>query len=145
MLTGKQKKRTWENILPNPFLLDSFYCRYATQKKLHVALPKGIFCENLSICLFKHQYYNPLHYNVFANHIIYNKEAFNMLMPHNTTYLTSLRETLSHARSSVHHFNVSHQHTCGVVVLSYLAQSWDHSQAFYLLHLHCYCHLYFIQ
>ena len=50
------------------------------------------------------------HFDIAAEHMMYNRDEFNKVMPIDTVYVSSLRETYSQLKSAVKYFwPVSHQ------------------------------------
>ena len=48
------------------------------------------------------------HFDIAADHIIFNKKEFQQVMPLDTVYISSLREPVSQFKSMIHWFEVSH-------------------------------------
>ena len=46
------------------------------------------------------------HFDVAADHIVYNKKEFHQVMPEDTVYIASHRETVSHIKSMINYFKV---------------------------------------
>ena len=85
--------------------------RYALKRNLHVlTFDVQIPYPNTSFIPFQldnhHSLHKLSHFDVAADHMIYNKAEFQQVMPKDTVYLSSLREPVAQFKSGVNFFVV---------------------------------------
>ena len=85
--------------------------RYALKRNLHVlTFDVQIPFPNTSFIPFMLDNHPSLHklshFDIAADHMIYNREAFHQVMPNDTVYVSSLREPVAQFKSGVNFFVV---------------------------------------
>ena len=97
--------------------------RYALKRNLHVlTFDVQIPFPNTSFIPFlldNHPSLHKLsHFDIAADHMIYNREEFRQVMPKDTVYLSLLREPVAQFKSGVNFFVV-------IVLISHTERSFD--------------------
>ena len=86
-------------------------CRYALRRNQQVltldcrfSFQNGSFINHL---LDNHPSLHKLsHFDIAADHMIYNREEFQQVMPKDTVYVSSLREPVAQFKSAVNYYGV---------------------------------------
>ena len=95
---------------PNIFYV--FCCRYALRRDLQVltldtrfSFQNGSFINHM---LYNHPSLHKLsHFDIAADHMIYNREDFQHVMPKDTVYVSSLREPVNQFTTAINYYRVN--------------------------------------
>ena len=96
--------------------------RFAMRRKLNLVTFDNIF-PFPDPSFFRHlldshpSLHNLSHFDIAADHMIYNREEFQQVMPNDTVYVSSLREPVAQFKSAVNYYwSVSHKERVEYIV-----------------------------